>query len=356
MGYLLPKLIELLKNKLLILLFLTLFLGAIASYQPISAFYGILKFIELGYLAFYVKETFRKKDIPLLLYSLSMGGVVTTIILLFQLFHQGSLGGVFYLLGERTFNATTTGMAVFTFGDLLILRPNGTFPHPNVASFYLLFVFAILFYSPKIKLKFLGLFVKLSMAVVLFGILITFSRVTIFALLVILTIKLFNTRLFSGKYLLIGFFILAVAFARLQSGLVRDLGFRLDLLPIAFNIFLKNPLLGVGLQNFFYHEIDFQHQISPTLLQPVHNIYLYLLSTTGIFGISIVLIFISRFIKYSIRLLKSNSWLGKASSALVLFILFGGLFDHYFLTLQQGQLVVAIILGLIYSSKARDLV
>ncbi len=62
-------------------------------------------------------------------------------------------------------------------------------------------------------------------------------------------------------------------------------------------------------------------------LQPVHNIYLLILSETGIFGV----------LGFAYLLLKSKK-------NLPLFILlFLGLFDHYPLTLQTGLLLWLLI-------------
>ncbi|MFH1840745.1 MAG: hypothetical protein ABH807_01115, partial [Candidatus Shapirobacteria bacterium] len=91
------------------------------------------------------------------------------------------------------------------------------------------------------------------------------------------------------------------------------------------------PVFGVGMDNFLLR-LPFTG-----FIQPVHNIYLLVASETGLI---IFIIFITFIIKTLIRAIKN--W----SSVIALsVILFTGLFDHYWLTLQQNQLLFAIVLG-----------
>ena len=64
-------------------------------------------------------------------------------------------------------------------------------------------------------------------------------------------------------------------------------------------------------------------------LQPVHNIYLLLLSEAGVIGLFMFLWILWRAKKH---------WV-------ILIVFFLGLVDHYFLTLQQGQLLLVILLS-----------
>ena len=98
---------------------------------------------------------------------------------------------------------------------------------------------------------------------------------------------------------------------------------------------IKNhPIFGVGLNNFLTNLPAFEK------VQPVHNIFLLVLSETGIVGISFFLWFLIK----TIKKVQSSYLLLLISCLLSL-----GMFDHYFLTLQQGQLLFAIILGLCWS-------
>jgi O-antigen ligase len=113
----------------------------------------------------------------------------------------------------------------------------------------------------------------------------------------------------------------------------------------AILMFQKNPLLGVGLNNFLSNLPLFLSQKNYLLIQPVHNIYLLVLSELGIIGFFFFLILLF----FSLRTILKNKNLVVA--VLLFEVLFLGLFDHYFLTLQQGQLLFALIIGLSFSKK-----
>ena len=126
----------------------------------------------------------------------------------------------------------------------------------------------------------------------------------------------------------------------------------------------SHPIFGVGLNNFLVELPNVHKQDSNVFyLQPVHNIYLLILSQTGIVGFGFFIWFIGK----TYQKLKAQSSKLKATSknlksekdyliidplSLIValsVILILGLFDHYFLTLQQGQLLFAFTLGLCWS-------
>ena len=120
-------------------------------------------------------------------------------------------------------------------------------------------------------------------------------------------------------------------------------------------IFLKNPLFGTGLLNFFYYEVELQKTITPVLLQPVHNIYFYWAVMTGIVGSIPAGIFVYRLYKKITAVNSLKKETVHQAGLLVGYVLIAGMFDHYFLTLQQGQLIAAILLGLLFSGQTKDL-
>ena len=80
-------------------------------------------------------------------------------------------------------------------------------------------------------------------------------------------------------------------------------------------------------------------------LQPVHNIVLLLMAETGLVGLTLFLILIIKLF----RLLLAT----KNFKFLMVFgtIILTGLFDHYWLTLQQNLLLLGIITGVSFSSR-----
>ena len=343
-------------SKLFILTVIVILVGCTFAVEKTAALFGLIKFLEFSYVAFFVSKVFSVKDRDVSVYLLTLGGVVTTIILSFQFILQSSLGGVFYYLGERTFSVATPGIATFHFLGQLVLRPYATFPHPNVTSFFLLLPITLLLFAHFRRDSIIYYFKAIALIVLSFGVCLTFSRIAL----------LFLALIFMGRFLPAGLFrriiwvaVIVVFFliviTRLETGILQDIGYRIQLIETSFQIFLRNPIIGVGLQNFFYHEVDFQNRITPVLFQPVHNIYLYWMAMTGIAGGVVLGLFLLKLYKRLRMLVATKSRFARASVLLALFILFAGLFDHYFLTLQQGQLVTAIVLGLVFSKQTKDL-
>ena len=79
--------------------------------------------------------------------------------------------------------------------------------------------------------------------------------------------------------------------------------------------------------------------LSGWLHQPVHNIYLLIAAETGLLGLMAFLFFLYLLIKKKPRL--------TIFCLLLVSFLIIGLFDHFFWTLQQGQMVFWLILGII---------
>ncbi len=107
----------------------------------------------------------------------------------------------------------------------------------------------------------------------------------------------------------------------------------------AISMFRTSPVIGNGLGNFLVQLPT--HLVSRTVyfLQPVHNIYLLLLSETGIIGFAIFLWIVWKAVK---TMVPTISFIHVSFCMLLLL----GLVDHYTLTLQQGQLLFTIFLSL----------
>lgn len=341
------RIYQVLKKRITIVFFLIITVSTLSALSPISALYGILSFLKIFFFAFYVAQSIKEEKFNLIA-ALVLGGVCEVAILFFQFFSQASLGGIFYYLGERTFSASTPSIALFPFNQTLLLRPYGTFPHPNVAAFYLFIGFLIVLFSLDFKKRYQLYFKICILTILFFGVSITFSRVIsillVLAVLIwlFLALKVFKSRIRKASFWLIIFIVfLFFSYPRFGQSFIKDLSLRIDLIKISLEIFLKNPIMGVGLNNFFYHEIEFQKSLTPTLLQPVHNIYLLILVQLGIAGFAVSLAFI-------------ESTFASVRHNLPLLIIFlstflVGVFDHYLLTLQQGQILLGLVIGLCYS-------
>lgn len=320
-------------------------------------FLGLANILEAMFLGWYVSCNFKKSDLSDLILVLSVSSIIVSFIALAEFLKQGSLGGIFYFLGERNFDFSTIGIATFNFNGGKLLRPYSTFPHPNILSFFLLFSFIITSLGFTFKNFNRKTFIVLaSLVLSSFVIFISFSRLTIFLYVIFLIILIHRSRFVYLLFTFFGLFILLFSNRFLGTGLIKDFGDREEIAKTTFEIIQKNPLFGTGLNNYFIYEEQLQKQISSTFLQPVHNIYLLLVAEVGILGTSAVLVFIFLTMQNLLSKIKDKSATEKSFYVSLLFlfcgILFIGIFDHFMLTLPQGLLLTALIVGFSWTKLA----
>lgn len=268
-------------------------------------------------------ELKRKIFLPLFL------GILFESSLAILQFMKGSTLG-FWILGERSFNLSTPGIAKFNFYGLEFLRPYGTFPHPNVlAGYFLVMVYSLWFIVDGLREKSSKLF-KWLVLIAGATIVLTVSRVAILAGFVMALVAL--PKKWKLVLMAAALILSPILFTRFEALFSYDkLTFlRREGLSIeAWQMFLNSPVLGVGLNNFIPAEQELVSGPS-RFLQPVHNIFLLALAETGLIGLMGLISLIG------FPLLKSKLYP----------ILFLGLFDHYFLTLPQGYRLLFLIWGL----------
>lgn len=361
---------------LLFLLFLLLTILPAVSFA--AGLYSLLKVTELLFFAWY---TSRILAAPLL-ERLARAVMATTVLAegllaLAQVSAKGSLGGMFYWLGERSISSMTPGAATTVLNGEVLLRPYATFSHPNVlAGFLLLGMSYVLLgdtFTPRSPVGSPSPFVWLrwgSLIVGTLGLLSTLSRVPILLWGLLLvgyfltyvvrrsrTNRLDNagmrrllpfviTALVSAVVLLPLFSLVFLRFA--QSSVTEEsLLVRADLARIAWQLIVANPLLGVGLGNFLLASARLRSAGMPLFLavQPVHNLWLLITAETGLLGLFLAGWFFLRSFRHA----------APAVRILLLLLFSLGMVDHYLLTIQQGQLLLAFFLGLSWSSPPRRL-
>jgi len=350
------KLPGLAKKNILIISFLTyLFINAFLSPSPGPAIFKFLKIIEFFFLGIYLTQI-KFKPAHHLCFSISL--FYTFLIALFQFIKKASLGGIFYWLGERTFNLSTPGIAKIVIGGQEILRPYATLPHPNVLGGFTLvsLIFLLTLNLPKIIEKPL----LISCLITIF---LSFSRTAWVATAIFLPPTLFATlskkkskkiTFWKPIFVGLGLIILTVSLlkASTSNSRLQDFAFssssislRIKLNQAAVEMIKTHPLTGVGLNNFIFSLPHYSPQIFQTLwLQPAHNLYLLIASETGLLGFFLF----SSLLFFSFK--KALS-LKKFSLIPLLCILFLGFFDHYFFTLQQAMLLFTFILSLPWAQK-----
>lgn len=271
------------------------------------------------------------KQIKFLVFWGLILSMIAEIILAIAQFAKGATIG-FWIFGERSFTLSTPGIAKFDFYGIQFLRPYATFPHPNVLAGFLLVAIIFLQLNNPNHHRSLRKVVSFLAGLVM---LLTVSRVVIAAGLIWAMISLKN------KYrivLLIGIVILLpFLYVRFSSIFTFDnlaLTRREELSGVALTLFSKSPIFGIGLNNFISAGADLLLVGPSRFLQPAHNIFLLMLSETGIIGFLGFLLLIGHPIK-------KHSFL-----SVWIMIIFLGMFDHYFLTLPQGYRLLFLIWGM----------
>lgn len=262
------------------------------------------------------------------------------LIAILQVIQGKTLG--FWILGERTFSLDTISIATFDWYGQVFLRAYSTFPHPNVlAAFFLISIGLIIWlHEQKVRLKYAE-FEWIIFIIGSLGLLLTFSRVAlvffafVFAYLLKNKIKLFG---------LIVLFFLPFLYVRFNSAFNFDqLSFirREELAIQSVEMIAESPILGIGLNNFI-QDLAYSTLVSGEIrfMQPVHNIFLLNLVETGAIGsIGFILFLFAPIYK-----------LIKEQNRLLLFlwisILGLGFFDHYFLSIAQGQRLLFLVWGI----------
>lgn len=331
----------------LFLIFIFLLVNCFFARNQGAAFYKLLKILEFFALGFYAAKNYCL--LFTIHWPLVIAVVYSSLLAIAQFVRQSSLNGIFWWLGERTFNAATPGIAKIEINGRLLMRPYATFSHPNALAGFVLvsFIFTLPFVFKKSKT-----FAVVYSLLVISCLALTFSRsVWLVGLLVAFWfLKSFspNYSLLTGYCLLIALIVLLI---KLPNFAEESLVQRMELNKISLQLIKQSPLTGVGLNNFVVRISEFWRQ--PVLwLQPVHNIYLLVAAETGVVGLLIFLYFLLLTYK---KIKKFPTPYKSIFLYVLISILLLGFFDHYWLTLQQNQLLLTILLGLIWIDKTNKI-
>ena len=361
----LPKLIQEIKqvqkkyfigSVLILLVFLV---GLMGSKNLGAGLYGVIKFLEFSFLVYFAAKNYKSFNQVVLFCCVFLAIVFEASLAILQYLNQGSLGGIFYFFGERAFNATTPGIANASINGQLFLRPYATFSHPNVLAGFLILAMLLLFLF-SLKNRLLKPFALIGIILGTSALFLTLSRTAILLWIIYLVILFglwmfekykkhnFNPQLLVFSIVTILVVIVFLVWQNnyvLQRFLTTKLSDesvvqRQELISQSLKMFSTNPLFGTGINNF-YNNLSFNISNQKSeFIQPVHNIFLLVLSETGIIGLCAFLFLLLK--SFLAILKKQNKYLLLS----LLAIIFLGMFDHYFLTLQQGQLLLSLVLGI----------
>lgn len=327
-------------KRIVVLLFFLISHILISQY-PILSFYHVLKILELYFIFIFFKNF---KNARLVLISFLLGGLFQLILALVQLYQKSSLQGIFYFFGERYLSLSQPGVAKASIGGVELLRPYGTFSHPNsLAGFYLLLYF---YFLNNKNLNRHIFFKNLSLAVFTLLIFISFSKAATIAYLILNVFYVMRYLKVSCRVCLlakiVSIFIVAAIFLQAQTDPL-SLEKRISLLVNGVSILKDNFLLGTGLGHYLIYQAKIPIKYPYFFLQPVHNIFVLFLAETGIVLGGIIFYFLVRFIRKALK-----KRINVSLMFCLLVVLFTGLFDHYWLTLQQNWLLLGVVFGSLF--------
>ena len=319
--------------------FLAQTLSLFSAVNHIAALVRLKEYLITALFGFYISGIDFSKFKSYLVSGLFLSVLFSCMLGIGQFLSGRSVG--FWLLGEREFNVITPLVAKFNFYDRVFLRPYATFSHPNLFAGFLVLSLPMLIIGIKRGFSSLKLLLSLIISIT---VLITFSRP---AVLLTGVIVLFMYKRFWKLILIFAALVLPLLVVRFVSIFTFDslaVLRRQELAEYAIELFFRNPALGNGLNNFINLLASDRVLVGTSrFLQPVHNIFLLVLSEAGLLGLAG---FLSLFVFGIWKNHKKNDKFSKVLTANLLMIILLGFFDHYFLTLSQGQRLLFLILGL----------
>lgn len=254
---------------------------------------------------------------------LFVGQIIVFLGQILQQFTQSSVQGIFYWLGERQFDFYTPNIPKVIFRGYSFLRAPSTFSHANsLAGFSLVLFFY--YFTKKTPL-----FPK---TISLLSIILTFSKNTFlgFAAFFIKNQSLKNVFFVT---LLISFCLLLFPSS---NRLPLTISSRLSGYQQSKQIIHQNFWFGVGFGGYTkaLELILPPSHVSLSNIQPVHNLFLLILSEFGIVGF---LLLVALLFSLNTSLLQNK----------LIFIVFAtGLFDHYWMTSLQNKIIFVVLLAL----------
>lgn len=319
------------------------FLILFALNFTVSSFSLVTLFAWISYLLFYLLFCVLRST-PGLLSQIALpfclSGVIVIMIAFLQLAAQSSLGGPFYLLGERPLSLALPNIAKLQFSSLVILRPYSTFSHPNSLAGYLLVSLLILSLIKRTRLLRL---------LTICAIVVTFSKSAILALVLLKIVQINFIQSLWASLALSTLPLLKNLFNQ-PSWLGLSLSSRFYLLTASLKVLAGHLLLGVGLRRFVVSLGDIlpPNQISYLSLQPVHNLLLIVIGEIGLIGMVLVLATARKIFQLAHNQ-NQRLYLSRLAAAVIL----TGSLDHYWWTLHQNQLIIVLALALILSSTSK---
>jgi hypothetical protein len=320
-----------------------LLINALFSRLPVISLYWLIKIVEFLTIFSLIKPLLKNLKEKFLLLALLISGFFELLLTTIQLINKHSVQGLFYYFGERLLSLSTPGVAKASLQGVEFLRPYGTFSHPNsLAGFFLVLYFFVLTnkkFNRYLFLKYLFLLVSTLL------VFISFSKIALIVYLILNVIYYLSTiksvKSVCKPCLIARIFVIAViSFIFLQvTSDPQTIDKRIELIKNSLTIIGRYPIQGVGLGSYLIEQAKFSSKYYLFFNQPVHNIILLYFSELGLVIGGLILLLSSKKI---IKLMKVNPYVFSG-------LFLTGLFDHYWLTLQQNFLLMGLVMAVILS-------
>ena len=331
------KIYHLRKNFIIVLAIFSLYLfitSLFVSSTKIVSTAASFKFLEFTIFALFASISLQKSQVfqrSLNFVALSL--VWQSVIIIGQFIFQKSLG--LTILGERTFDSSTVGIAHAQIFGREFLRPYGTFPHPNVAAAFLI-IYLVIYLMLSGNHRNLPKILIATFALI--AIFLTFSKAAYLALAILAIVKATSFGDLLKRAIVVALLFL-IAFRFVAEPQIASFAERLILSQAALDISLKSPLFGVGPGNFIavLAGLNLFSLAETRLLQPVHNIFLLILAENGLVGLFL----------FGTAIAAVTKNVSTKTFALFIIILIFASVDHFFWTLQQGQFLFWLAISFI---------
>lgn len=325
----------------------------IAVRLEVSVYSFLSLFLKILFMLFVSVECNTKQNFSKIVKILSCSVFLVSILGLLQWFKQGSVFDNYLFFGEQPYDPTTFDLAKVNIFGRLKVPPYSTFRHPNVLAGFLSTVLIWMHFQITTKGK--DILLKISFTLGLLCLFLTFSQTAyisfFLAILFLILIKRFGKKgVIAALLLVLLIVILSLTMFVIDSPVFErfytDPSFfrRANLLKSSYSMIKEHMFFGVGLNNFTIALPDYL-PLSQILVfnQPVHNIFILLLSEAGVFALVtfIALILFSLFV-----LLKQPYGIPAVLFVTILHFIILGSFDHYLFTIHQTQTIFWLTLGL----------
>ncbi|MDP3963485.1 MAG: O-antigen ligase family protein [bacterium] len=333
--------------------------SASISDLPLLGFITLARLAVFSLAALALSEIITSIRASYFLMPLLAGAILQAILACWQFFAQRSAG--FMYLGEQTLGVAVTGVAKLDIAGEKIIRAYGTLPHPNVLGAFLVMALlaAIAMYSmPGGKMR--GGMLLTAIALMLAGLFFTFSRSAWLAfgiaIAILIAYAAINVRrlpeaafrrlatlgvLFAACWFAAAALFSPYMLSRASLPALHDqaVQIRLNGFYWAARMIDANKLFGVGPGQFVTQITQTGVNLTESwMYQPVHSAYALVAAEYGLAGALAFFVFIGSALWAwrKSRLKSENPLLHAAAFCIVAAFLVLGLFDHYFLTFEQG--------------------